>query len=399
MPVHPTQPSRSSRPVRDPRRQGIHGRPKPVARGGWEYVIALLLLAPLIVLCAAGLFLARELLPDTSLAILPALVTRTPLRDPTASSVQSMTLVTIQPQQGYVNTLVTVTGQGWFAGEPVFVSLRSQRDGDGPSYAYAAAVANERGQFSTALTFPDEMRWIEAEWATVVAQGSRSGFEASARFTLTPPMPTNTLPPPTAAPTAAATDTPLPTNTVIPTLMPTTVVISDWLGEYFANRTLAGEPVFVRNDVTVDFYWGIDPPGDGVPADGFSARWTRSQFFTRSDYHFFVAADDGVRFWIDGQLLVEDWQNGPLRPHAFDLYLPEGEHTLHVEYYENLGEAGMQLGWEPIELPPETLTPTHTVEPSATPSLTPEPTDTPAVMPEPTPQSQFFEKIPSHDII
>ena len=49
-----------------------------------------------------------------------------------------------------------------------------------------------------------------------------------------------------------------------------------YAAEYFANRNLAGAPVLTRQDDAIDFDWGGGTPGDGVPADNFSARWTKS---------------------------------------------------------------------------------------------------------------------------
>jgi beta-glucosidase len=45
-------------------------------------------------------------------------------------------------------------------------------------------------------------------------------------------------------------------------------------GEYFANAELKGEPVFVRTDSNIDFYWESESPGAILPDDNFSIRWT-----------------------------------------------------------------------------------------------------------------------------
>jgi hypothetical protein len=366
------------------------------------YGVGLLLLLAAIVLCVVGFFVIRVLFSKPTPVPLPAYVTRTDL-PPTAglgtepagtAAMPGTAQAAINPVQGSVNTLVTVTGQGWWPGEAVFVFLRSGGEGDGPGYAYAAAVADERGYFYTAFTFPNELRWIGEEWADVIARGMRSGIESTIRFVLVAPTPTNTLPVPTARPTLPSTETPWPTDT--PSFAPTPtpdMIIIDWRGEYYANPTLAGDPVYVRNDVAIDFNWGGGSPDPRIPADRFSARWTRQQFFSKGFYRFTVLPDDGVRFWIDGRLHVDEWHDSMLTPYAFEQYLSEGQHALWLEYYENVGGAMVQLGWARVEpptaMPSPTLAPTDTPMPTAKPSNTSSPTPTPTHMPSQTPKPTF----------
>ena len=361
----------------------------------------LLVLLAATVLCIAGYFVARVVFFDSRPAPLPSSVTRAALspteglgsQAPLDSGGPGAIRVVINPQQGYINDLVTVTGQGWWPGEAVFVFLRSSQEGDGPGFAYAAAVADGQGRIHTAFTFPNEMRWIGETWADVVARGTRSALEATTQFTLVAPTPTNTAPLPTARPTLLATKTVWPTETLTPVPTPTPdMIIKDWRGEYYANPSLSGDPVYVRNDVAIDFNWGGGSPDPRLPADHFSARWGRRQFFPEGSYRFTVLPDDGVRFWIDGQLLVDEWHDGGSVPYSFDLYVSEGEHSLLVEYFENLGGAMIRLTWTkilpPTNTPPPTAVPTHTplptAQPTEEPTATPSPTSTPTPTPSPT---------------
>jgi len=131
-----------------------------------------------------------------------------------------------------------------------------------------------------------------------------------------------------------------------------------------------GDPVLVRNDVTIDFNWGLGSPGWGIPDDGFSARWMRRLYFDEGAYRFTVLADDGVRVWSDGRLLLDEWHDSTQDTYTFDVYMPAGEHTLQVEYYENLGGARVYVAW--IKTEPET--PTPSVPPTNTPPIPAEPT-------------------------
>ncbi len=359
-------------------------------------VVVLLVLVALSAVCVVGLFVIRLWFSDTPPATLPASLTRaeqptqvsagTPVPS-TATAVPGSVQIVVDPPSGYVDSLVRVSGQGWWPGEPVFVFLRVPEEGDGPGFAYAAAIADEAGSFHTAFTFPNEMRWIGQDRAEVIARGNRSGLEASAQFSLVTPTATSTSPPPTPRPTLTASRTPHatetgePTDTPEPSPTPTEeVIISDWLGEYFANPSLVGAPAVLRNDVKIDFNWGSGSPDPLIPVDRFSARWTRRQDFAVGYYRFTVLADDGVRLWIDGRLELDEWHDSTLAEYTVDRYLGQGQHPLRLEFYENSGGALIRLSWEQAPTPTATASST----PSSTPTRTPTPTFTPTRTPTPT---------------
>ncbi|MFN2227900.1 MAG: PA14 domain-containing protein [Anaerolineae bacterium] len=366
--------------------------------GGSGYLVLLLVLLAAIVVCITGFFVARILLSDRQPVALPGLATGTSLLatavpgaspgEPTSSSGPAQ--ITVDPQQGYVGTLITVAGQGWWPGEPVFVFMRSPAESESEGYAYAAAVADDGGAIRTAFTFPNEMRWMNQAWAEILARGTRSDRQAAVRFTLIVPSPTATVPPPTPGPTLPATETPSPTVTGLPATATTPPPASfpDWRGEYFANESLSGDPIVLRNDPAIDFNWVEGSPDPRLPVDRFSARWTRQIQFVEGYYRFVLSADDGVRLWIDGQLVVDEWRDGVLTDHGVDLYLSGGGHGFRLEYYENLGGAMVQLRWSQEAPPTATSTPTPTWTPTATPTPSPTqllPTDTPtATSPPPT---------------
>jgi hypothetical protein len=80
-----------------------------------------------------------------------------------------------------------------------------------------------------------------------------------------------------------------------------------WRGEYYGNRKLEGAPVLVRNDSAVDFDWGSGSPDPAVPADKFSVRWTRTIELDPGTYRFFTSSDDGVRIYVDGKRIVDEF--------------------------------------------------------------------------------------------
>ncbi len=122
--------------------------------------------------------------------------------------------------------------------------------------------------------------------------------------------------------------------------------IGGWKGEYFNNLTLSGTPVLVRDDQNLNFDWGGGSPLWGtVAADQFSARWTRSVTFNAGKYRFTAVADDGIRLWVNGRLLIDQWHDANGSTYTADIDLPGGSIPIQVEYYENQGGAKASISW------------------------------------------------------
>ena len=125
--------------------------------------------------------------------------------------------------------------------------------------------------------------------------------------------------------------------------------VGGWRGEYFANRDLAGTPALVRVDPQIDFDWESGAPASGLPADNFSVRWTQDLNFSAATYRFYVYVDDGVRLWVDGALVIDQWHDSVPTNYTVDLVLAEGAHGVRMEYYERGGMAVAQLAWEALK--------------------------------------------------
>lgn len=131
-------------------------------------------------------------------------------------------------------------------------------------------------------------------------------------------------------------------------LLPSTAAAADtaWRGEYFANPDLSGSPVLARSDPNLSFNWGWGAPHSKLPADHFSARWTRSADFAAGGYRFYVSVDDGVRLYVDGLPIIDQWRITAPITYTASLNLTAGPHLLKVEYYENTERAQIRVWWE-----------------------------------------------------
>ena len=80
---------------------------------------------------------------------------------------------------------------------------------------------------------------------------------------------------------------------------------------YFNNADLTA-PVLTRADSTINFDWGSASPAPGIDPNTFSVRWNgRIQPQYSQTYTFFSTADDGVRLWVNGQPVIDQWNNRP----------------------------------------------------------------------------------------
>jgi glucose/arabinose dehydrogenase len=117
-------------------------------------------------------------------------------------------------------------------------------------------------------------------------------------------------------------------------------------GQYFNNTTLSGTPVFTRQDTLVNFDWGEGSPDPRLPVNGYSVRWTNTLNFAAGTYNFRTITDDGVRLYIDDNLVIDEWHDQGSDPHTATVNLTAGQHTIRMEYYENAGGAVANLTWD-----------------------------------------------------
>ncbi len=101
-----------------------------------------------------------------------------------------------------------------------------------------------------------------------------------------------------------------------------------------------------RTDPTINYEWGsYSPPRIGP--NTFSARWSGQVKPAYSDtYTFYTTSDDGVRLWVDGKLLIDNWTDHSPTENKGNITLAAGQlYDVRMEYYENGGGAVAKLAW------------------------------------------------------
>ena len=237
-----------------------------------------------------------------------------------------------------------------------------------PTHTATATRAVEPTATSTAtLTRGEEPTATPTATPTAVATATPTAIAtATPRPTATltaVPTATPTLPPPpTATPTAVPSATPTlpppptvtrvsppPTPTARPIRPPTATAVpasAGWRAEYYANPDLQGQPALVRTDADIGFDWDTDAPAPGLPAEEFSVRWERVAAFEEGLYHFRATMDDGMRVYVDDELLIDEWRDEAEREVSASRHMSAGNHRLRVEYYDRRHLAVASFRWE-----------------------------------------------------
>ncbi len=118
-------------------------------------------------------------------------------------------------------------------------------------------------------------------------------------------------------------------------------------GDYYTGENF-DKFVLTRMDPQIDFGWGDTAPDEKVGGNNFSVRWTGdvSAQFTDA-YTFYTITDDGLRLWVDGKLIIENWTLHGDTEDTGTIDLVAGRsYSIVLEYFENTSGAVARLGWE-----------------------------------------------------
>jgi hypothetical protein len=133
-------------------------------------------------------------------------------------------------------------------------------------------------------------------------------------------------------------------------------------GQYYNDLITGGRfttLALTRTDTSVNFSWS-GAPAPGVQSDHFSVRWTgQVQVPTTGTYTFATTSDNGVRLWVNGQRIINAWNNqsAPVNSSAGITLTAGVRYAIRVDFYERIGAAQIQLRWTPPDQA-ETVIPT-----------------------------------------
>lgn len=138
------------------------------------------------------------------------------------------------------------------------------------------------------------------------------------------------------------------------TIYVTQAVSQGLKAQYFGNNSLSGVPAGTRVEGPISFSnsvnsWPTALGFPGVGADQFSVRWTgQIRATTTGSYIFRTISDEGVRLYVNGSTVINNWtphtsttNNGAISLTAGQLY------DITLEYFDQTGDHAIQLLYIP----------------------------------------------------
>ncbi len=165
--------------------------------------------------------------------------------------------------------------------------------------------------------------------------------------------------------------TPVPTP-VAPTGPVPDISANAYTAKFFNNTNLSGTPALTLVEAApLSKDWGQGAPGPGVATDQFSASFEGRFHFDAATYRFITVVDDGMKLYIDGNLVKDVWRDQPASSYIVDIAMTAGDHAVRLEYYDNQLEASVALRWLKLLAPDPGAAPTPTPTPAAQPTPAP----------------------------
>jgi len=108
-------------------------------------------------------------------------------------------------------------------------------------------------------------------------------------------------------------------------------------------------PDMTRLDYQVNFHWGQDMPDSTITTPQYAVSWTGSVLASQTaDYYFSTQTNDGVKLWINGNLIIDDLDNSGSRNNISGVVsLVAGQYyEIRMEYMQDTGQAVAHLSWK-----------------------------------------------------
>jgi len=109
--------------------------------------------------------------------------------------------------------------------------------------------------------------------------------------------------------------------------------------EAFAG-VLRGVPLMTARTTRLDYQW-YRPKIAALPLERWALEATSRVTLAPGRYTLRTISDDGIRVWVDGALVIDDWT--PHESVVDAVPLAAGDHELRVQYYQVDGWTELRL--------------------------------------------------------
>lgn len=304
----------------------------------------------------------------------PAPIAVTPATPGQGAVGESTRFVSILPTSGPPGTTVEVTGTGFAPNRYVAVAVGREAI----AYEEVATVGTgPRGMFKYPVTIPRTAE-VGQQWVVAVSPLDSIFKAVSNDFTVTDAtIPDITVPditvPDVTVPDVTVPDVTVPEPTVLEPTVPevtapeatpatsvqeplvivpesvsATTPADPWGVAYFNNPNLVGLPVVTTQVQAVDLDWDYGAPVPQVSPEGFSGRFEQTVELEEGFYALHAQADDGIRVFVNDELVIDEWHLGEPTPYRAGRWL-SGLTRFEIEYYEAGGQASVFFDYEQID--------------------------------------------------
>ncbi|UCE47600.1 MAG: hypothetical protein JSW47_18625, partial [Phycisphaerales bacterium] len=118
-----------------------------------------------------------------------------------------------------------------------------------------------------------------------------------------------------------------------------------------------GTHMLTRTDDNIAFQWASSSPDPAINADDFAVKWSGEveAVFTEP-YAFYTNTDDGVKLWVDGKLIINNWTDHAAAEDKGTIDLVAGrKYYIEMWWYERGGGAVAELRWESPRTPKQII--------------------------------------------
>jgi len=139
-----------------------------------------------------------------------------------------------------------------------------------------------------------------------------------------------------------------------------TLLSTEWTVEFFQwtpdqdprehpeawRKLLAGTPRDTLQLDALGFQWQGGQPTPKVQADHFATVAQAAIDLPAGTYTFVTVSDDGIRLWVDGELIIDNWTWHPPTEDRATVDLEKGIHEVKIEHFEIDGWAALSFALE-----------------------------------------------------